>query len=619
MTPEAPQWNDMDTKVKAPSRLGVRYYADGWNDGAPLAAGSWNPAPEFTGKNMVVRAVPVSNRTLLKGTTEWNHTFVLRPDYPLTGGDEFNGTGITTAWKAANQVTSTKGKSVWRFENLSVHDGALDVRISRHCLKADVEVVSEANKTEQVCPPGTITRYSTGRLLSGAIYKAPKSVEVRVKLDADHHGIYSTGWTHSDQKFCGGSVSTSELAELDVMEVWGTESTQSTTHVSCDNYKFHSTGVRVSAPMTGAWHTFRVEWDGYALRYLFDGRPMKGSAGQFVTADVLGIPQERFVSAINDHLWQTVINVNAPVNGSWAPWIDDTKPFHERHDQYDYIRYEEFIPESCAPVGEIAKYRHNHPELGVQTGCEVAALAPEGRVQQFENGRVYSSPTTGVQVVKGAILQKYLASGGEESLGLPVAGELGGLRDGGFSQPFGKATMFFSPATGTHFARGEILNRYAAMGWETGTFGYPTSDEICGMREGGCHQRFQHENGHIYWSWATDAHSMQGRILARYGAMGYENGPLGYPITDEVCGLAGGGCYQKFQRENGHLYWSWATDAWGVQGAIFNHYGAHRWENGRFGYPAGPEQCRSVPGALECDQRFQGGPISWSSRNGVRG
>ncbi|NNG21254.1 hypothetical protein HJ590_17170 [Naumannella sp. ID2617S] len=92
-----------------------------------------------------------------------------------------------------------------------------------------------------------------------------------------------------------------------------------------------------------------------------------------------------------------------------------------------------------------------------------------------------------------------------------------------------------------------------------------------------------------------------------------------FPVTDEVCGLRDGGCYQRFQREDGHIYFSPASGAWSVQGAIFGHWASTGWEAGWLGYPVGPESCRDLPDARECVQNFLGGEVVWNSRFGTRG
>jgi len=58
--------------------------------------------------------------------------------------------------------------------------------------------------------------------------------------------------------------------------------------------------------------------------------------------------------------------------------------------------------------------------LGSQVGEEQTATT-DGRVLEYENGTIYSSPTTGVYVVSGAVLTKYKDLGAEGGkLGYPV-------------------------------------------------------------------------------------------------------------------------------------------------------------------------------------------------------
>ncbi|OYO24442.1 hypothetical protein CGZ93_03350 [Enemella dayhoffiae] len=384
----------------------------------------------------------------------------------------------------------------------------------------------------------------------------------------------------------------------------------------------------------------------------------------------MGIDRDALRHAINDYRWQVILGSHIPPDGSWAPWIDDSKPFPDRHDLFDYLRYETFDP-TCQPYGEIARVWASRPELGKPWGCEVNASAPGARVQDFAGGRICWSPETGAQVVVGAILNGLTRAGGEWDFGLPVGSEFCGLRDRGCAQIFQRGLTYFSPASGAHGVRGAIFNKFAelgyersalgyplarencgmkdegcyqtfqggliywspatgahvlkgaifdkfgALGWERSFLGYPTSDEICGLRDGGCVQRFQ--GGLLYWSPAAGPHFVRGLIQQRYAAMGWETGAFGFPVTDEVCGLRDGGCYQRFQREDGHIYFSPASGAWSVQGAIFGHWASTGWEAGRLGYPVGPESCRDLPDARECVQNFQGGEVVWNSRFGTRG
>lgn len=143
-------------------------------------------------------------------------------------------------------------------------------------------------------------------------------------------------------------------------------------------------------------------------------------------------------------------------------------------------------------------------------------------------------PATTKATVKGAIGDKYYSLGGSNSfLGQPQGDEFCGLRDGGCGQKFDGGMIYWSPATNAHFVRGRILAKYAEHRWEQGFMGYPVTDEFCGLRDGGCGQHFQFERASIYWQFTSDAHSIQGAIRDEWASKGWENSGYGYPVTDE--------------------------------------------------------------------------------------
>src|SRR3712207_2369500 len=53
-------------------------------------------------------------------------------------------------------------------------------------------------------------------------------------------------------------------------------------------------------------------------------------------------------------------------------------------------------------------------------------------------------------------------------------------------------------STGTRLVRGAIRDRWAALDGVNGAFGYPISDEQCGLPGGGCVSTFT--GGAVYWS-----------------------------------------------------------------------------------------------------------------------
>jgi uncharacterized protein with LGFP repeats len=223
---------------------------------------------------------------------------------------------------------------------------------------------------------------------------------------------------------------------------------------------------------------------------------------------------------------------------------------------------------------------------------------------------IFYTPGTGAHLVRGAIKAKWLAMGGPAgTLGYPVTDEFCGLRGGGCGQHFSKAaSIYWSAATGAHFVRGAIRTKWSATGWET-NLGYPVTDEFCGLRGGGCGQHFS-QTASIYWSPATGAHLVRRAIRSAWAALGWETGQLGYPTSDEFCGLVGGGCGEHFQ--GGSIYWSAATGAHAVLGALRAYWGSTGWERGSLGYPTSNQY--SANGMVR--QNFQRGYLLFDPRTG---
>lgn len=100
----------------------------------------------------------------------------------------------------------------------------------------------------------------------------------------------------------------------------------------------------------------------------------------------------------------------------------------------------------------------------------------------------------------------------------------------------------------------EIDKKYAALGGANGILGKPRDVEKDAHGGG----RFRdYDRGSIYWHPQIGAHEVHGAIRDKWAALGWETGPLGYPISDET-EAAEGGRFNNFQR--GALHWQSAPD-----------------------------------------------------------
>ncbi|KAA9154184.1 choice-of-anchor D domain-containing protein [Amycolatopsis acidicola] len=217
-----------------------------------------------------------------------------------------------------------------------------------------------------------------------------------------------------------------------------------------------------------------------------------------------------------------------------------------------------------------------------------------GKAQDFRGGTIYWSAATGAHAVVGDILARYKALGGPASgLGYPITDELGTPDGVGRYNHFSRAdgaSIYWTPNTGAHAIQGAIRAKWASFGWETGPQGYPITDELTTPDGVGKYNHFSRADGaSIYWAPNSGgAWSIQGQIRDRWAATGWEAGPLGYPTTDELTTPDGVGRYNHFTK-SGSIYWTPSTGPAAIYGLIRNKWASLGWERSRLGYPTTDE------------------------------
>jgi uncharacterized protein with LGFP repeats/uncharacterized protein YkwD len=141
-----------------------------------------------------------------------------------------------------------------------------------------------------------------------------------------------------------------------------------------------------------------------------------------------------------------------------------------------------------------------------------------------------------------------------------------------------------------------------------GALGKSTSQEIGGLKNGGRYQTYQ--LGAIYWTPATGAKVVKGAIRNVWVSNKAQDGFLGYPTTDEYKVLNGVG--QTYQ--GGKIIWVPNKGTFVLRGAILGH-----WDqiNGAslLGLPLSNENGGLVRGGAW--QQFEKGVIYWSPATGA--
>jgi uncharacterized protein with LGFP repeats len=233
-----------------------------------------------------------------------------------------------------------------------------------------------------------------------------------------------------------------------------------------------------------------------------------------------------------------------------------------------------------------------------------------GRFNYFSgHGAIYWTGPTGAQSIHGAILDKWASMGWENSVvGFPATDE-GTTPNtiGRFNYFSGHGAIYWTGPTGAQSIHGAILDKWASMGWENSVLGFPTTDEGTTPNKVG---RFNYFSGHgaIYWTGPTGAQSIHGAILDKWASMGWENSVVGFPTTDESGTPDGIGRFNHFSL-GGSVYWTPATQAHEVHGAIRDKWASLGWERSCLGYPVSDEL--AITGGRQSN--FQQGVITFDA------
>ncbi|MDV3125085.1 hypothetical protein M1247_09215 [Mycobacterium sp. 21AC1] len=117
--------------------------------------------------------------------------------------------------------------------------------------------------------------------------------------------------------------------------------------------------------------------------------------------------------------------------------------------------------------------------------------------------------------------------------------------------------------------------------------------------------------GKMFFTAATGAHYMQGAILEKYEAQGGPEGDLGFPTIDEGAGLAPDSRNSTLSGpDNPVIFWTPATGARVVRGAINAAWDKLGGSSGVLGVPSEDEAYRGDA----ISQKFTGGEVSWNRK-----
>ena len=187
------------------------------------------------------------------------------------------------------------------------------------------------------------------------------------------------------------------------------------------------------------------------------------------------------------------------------------------------------------PVGVVGSGRRDRPARIPRRPTPdrwPVPAARRGRSAAFSGGALYSSESTGARLLSGTVLAAYVAAGGPEEIGFPIADQ--SPVTGGTAAAFQDGVHLLPrPGTGAHVVRGQVRSAWWGRGGITGPLGFPTTDtDSVGGLGDATGQVGTFSGGALYWSAATGARLVSGNVLTAYVAAG---GPeeVGFPVADQ--------------------------------------------------------------------------------------
>lgn len=131
-------------------------------------------------------------------------------------------------------------------------------------------------------------------------------------------------------------------------------------------------------------------------------------------------------------------------------------------------------------------------------------------------------PPPSVEIVKkSSNLQSWI---GESTSAIEPIGQ-------GYVRHFVAGDIYYLPGIGAFEVHGDILAKYKALSGPTGILGFPITDES-GTPDGV--GRFNHfQGGSIYWTPNTGPMMIHGAVRDKWASLGSERSSLGYPVLDQ--------------------------------------------------------------------------------------
>lgn len=298
---------------------------------------------KILGRNLVVLSLTLFAGVALQtiGSPVAPTAGAVTKKWKLVWQEQFNGTAVDPSrWTVLTREPQKPNTEQYGTFGVGVKNGRADIVSRRHCVTPADPVPTYLNRATGVCPPGTTTDYSAGRIETPPIFNGDFKVVFRAKLPPNARpGSRAALWLKNETPYCiQGETAT---GEFDVMEWYSADPTKTTatSHIYCINTVFDVSyhKAKFTPQWLKQWHTFSITFQNNTMRYYVDDQPVKvlgGSATLDTKRTFTRTTTAQYLSVLRQN-WSIVISSSVaedPAAKSASFRAPDTNaPFEDTH------------------------------------------------------------------------------------------------------------------------------------------------------------------------------------------------------------------------------------------------------------------------------------------------
>ena len=202
--------------------------------------------------------------------------------------------------------------------------------------------------------------------------------------------------------------------------------------------------------------------------------------------------------------------------------------------------------------------------------------------QEYEKGYVLGNAKYGFYESSGPIRQVWKSFGFEGGkFGFPVDDIRTNEKSGIVYQQYQKGYIVGKDDLGYYESTGKIRDYWRRFNFENGKMGFPISNIETNTKTGIYYQEY--ENGFILGNDKYGYHESTGKIREVWKSFGFEGGKFGFPVDDIRTNTATNMTWQQYQ--NGYIVGNDKVGFYESTGALREYWRKSGYESGKMGFP----------------------------------